>query len=261
MVVGRHRYRMLDFIEWVIHSDLLDQLRLLEAAEFFNPRDYDPVFDTELGKLLTRTHDPDVRKQITALKDYDWGNYIARSLARAGFRGDDVQENFHSIVMKLLLQPGRLFSGWNPERHGPLERRFRAATWNAIRNIAEKRRNYQRWMTTADPAVMAQIHPGREHHSTGLLDEFRKLVGEKLGKLALAILDWRLDGKQTKGLVGQAQFGSPSIYIIKRAVQEIKALAREFASQSGDPGFLAQVEKALSNEAATVAKRQAAGRR
>ena len=36
-------------------------------------------------------------------EDFDFGNYIARSLVRAGFRHDDVQEAFHSIVMKLLF--------------------------------------------------------------------------------------------------------------------------------------------------------------
>ncbi len=251
---------MLAFKEWIVHSDLLDQLRLLENAEFFRPEAYNSVFDDELQKLLARTHDLDARKQIAALKGFDWGNYIVRSLVRVGFRHDDVQEAFHNIVMKLLLSPGKLFKGWNPERHGPLERRFKAATWNAIRNIAEKRRNYQRWMTSADPAVMAERNPAKQPYS-GVLEEFRRLVAEKLGKLALAILDQRLEGKQTKEMVGRPEFGSPSIYIIKRAVQEIKALAREFAAQSGDPGFLAQVEKALSNEAATVAKRQAAGRR
>jgi hypothetical protein len=251
---------MISFCEWVVHSDLLNLLRLLEAAEYFQPQDYNSVFDNELGKLLTRIHDPAVRKQIEPLKGFDWGNYLARSLVRAGFRGDDVQEHFHNIVMKLLLSPGKLFRGWNPERHGPLERRFRAAVWNGIRNLVEKQQNYQRWMTDADPTILAQIHPARQHHSTGVLVEFRRLVAEKLGKLAAAVLDWRLDGKQTKEMVGQAQFGSPSIFIIKRAVQEIKALAREFASESGDPDFLKRVERALSTEAATVAKRQAATR-
>jgi hypothetical protein len=253
---------MISFREWVRHGNLLGLLRLLENAQFFRPEDYNGVFENELGKLLTRIHDPAVRQQVSKLRGFDWGSYISRSLARAGFRGDDIQENFHSLVMKLLLSPGKLFKGWSPERHGPLERRFRAATWNAIRNVVEKRRNYQRWMVSADPAVMAGIHPAREHpHSTGLLDDFRKVVAEKLGKLAAAILDWRLEGKQTKEMIGRAEFDSPSIYSIKREVGEIKKLAHRFAAKSGDPEFLAKVEKALSNEAATVAKRQAATQR
>ena len=252
---------MLAFREWVVHHGLLDQLRLLEAAEYFQPQSYNAVFNAELGKLLARIRDPDARHQIESLRDFDFGNYIARSLVRAGFRHDDVQEAFHSIVMKLLLSPGKLFKGWNPERHGPLERRFRAATWNAIRNIVEKQQNYRRWMVAADPTIMAERNPARQHHSTGLLDEFRKLVAEKLGNLALAILDQRLEERQTKDLIGSPELGSPSIYIIKRTVGEIKQLAHRFAAQSGDPAFLSKVERALSNEAQTVAKRQAAGRK
>ncbi len=238
---------MISFSEWVVHSDLLDLLRLLESAEYFQPQSYNAVFENELGKLLARIHDPDVRQQVSKLRGFDFGNYIARSLARTGFRGDDVQEHFHSLVMKLLLSPGGLFRNWNPAKHGPLERRFRAAVWNGIRNVVEKRRNYRKWMVAADPAVMSQIHPERQHHSTGVLDEFRKLVGEKLGKLAAAILDWRLDGKETKEMVGRAEFDSPSIYSIKREVGEIKKLAHRFASESGDPDFLKRVEKALSS--------------
>ena len=83
---------------------------------------------------------------------------------------------------------------------------------------------------------------------------------EKLGKLAAAILDWRLEGRQTKEMIGRPEFGSPSKYNIKREVQAIKSLAHQFAAQSGDPSFLARVERAIAGEAETVAKRQAATR-
>ncbi len=250
---------MLAFIEWVVYRDALDQLRFLEAAEFFRPQDYNAVFEAELEKLLIRIHDPDARRQLESLGDFDWANYIVRSLARAGIRGEDVQENLHDITIRLLLSPGKLFRGWEPSRHGPLERRFRASVWNAIRNIAEKRSNYRRWMVAVDPTSIAERNPAREP-SSGVLEQFRRLVMEKLGKLAAAILDWRLEGRQTKEMVGKPEFGSPSKYNIKREVQAIKHLAHQFAAQSGDPAFLARVERAIAGEAETVAKRQAAGR-
>jgi hypothetical protein len=251
---------MISFGEWIIHSDLLDVLRLLENAQFFQPQSYNSAFDGELQKLLARLHDPDVRQQISTLNGYDWGSYIARSLARAGFRHDDLQEHLHAIVVKLLVSPGGLFKNWNPERHSPLERRFRASVWNGIRNAIAKQQNYRRWMVAADPAVMAERNPAQQPYSSRVLEEFRKLVGEKLGKLATAVLDWRLEGRQTKELIGRPELGSPSIYNIKMAVQEVKQLAHRFAAQSGDSEFLAKVEKALAGERATVAKRQAAVR-
>ncbi len=250
---------MFAFTEWVVYRDVLDLLRLLEAAEFFNPQDYNAVFEEELEKLLTRIHDPDARQQVLKMRGFDWGNYLARSLRRAGFPIDDLQDDFHAVVVKLLLSPGKVFKGWNPERHGPLERRFRASVWNAIRNIAEKRSNYRRWMVSADPTSIAERNPAREP-SSGVLEQFRRLVMEKLGKLAAAILDWRLEGRQTKEMIGRPEFGSPSKYNIKREVQAIKSLAHQFAAQSGDPSFLARVERAIAGEAETVAKRQAATR-
>jgi hypothetical protein len=47
-------------------------------------------------------------------------------------------------------------------------------------------------------------------------------------------------------------------YVIKRAVQEIKALARQYASGIGDTAFLRNIQRAMSREETTVAKRRAA---
>jgi hypothetical protein len=248
---------MITFLDWLIVQDTETLLRILENAEYFDPVAYDPVFEGELEKLLGRIHDPEVQRQIEALRGFEWGNYLARSLVRAGFRGDSVQEHFHDLVMKLLLSPGKLFKGYRPSKHGPLERRFRASVWNAIRNIIEKIRNRRKAVTFSDPAVMAERNPARQPYS-GLLDDFRRIVAERLGRLAAAILDQRLSGEDIKDMVGRAEFGSPSVYSIKREVGEIKKLAHRFAAQSGDPAFLGKVEKALADEAATVAKRQAA---
>ena len=104
---------------------------------------------------------------------------------------------------------------------------------------------------------MAERNPAKEPYS-GVLDDFRTMVAEKLGKLALAILDWRMEGRDTKDMVQRAEFGNPSVYSIKREVGEIKKLAHRFAMESGDPMFLRRVEKAMAGEAATIAKRQAA---
>ena len=250
---------MITFLDWLGVQDTEALLRLLESAEYFDPVAYNPVFENELEKLLGRIHDSEVRSQIDALRGFDFGNYIARCLVRAGFRGDEVETYFHDLIMKLVLSPGKLFTNWNPKRHGPLERRVRASIWNGIRNIVEKIRNRRKVVTLTDPSVMAERNPARQPYS-GVLDDFRRIVSEKLGKLAAAILDWRMEGKNVNDMVGRAEVGSPSVYSIKREVQAIKALAHRFAVESGDPTFVQKVEKAMAGEAATVAKRQA-GRR
>ena len=246
------------FTEWLAHRDIAALLQLLEGADYFSPQSYNSAFVAGLDDLLGRIHDPAAREQIEALRDFDFGAYISRSLARAGFTGDSLQEHFHALVVRLLLKPGKLFRGWNPEVHGPLDRRLKNATWNGIRNIAEKERNRRKWTTSTDPGVMAGMFAGKQPHSSPIIDQFRRLVADRLGPLAAAILDWRIEGNEVKDMVAHPQFGSPSVYAIKREVQEIKKLAHEFAIQHDDPGFLNAVERGMAGEARTVQKRQQA---
>ena len=195
------------FLNWLTFRDTatLLRLRFLEHADFFRPSDYNPLFDSELAKVIARIHDPDLRQQVSELKGFDWANYIVRSLQRSGFRDDDsIQEFFHEIAVKLLVSPGGLFARWEPGKHGPLERRFRRSVWNSIRNLAEKTRNRRRWMTAVDPTVMAGQYPGRAPYSN-LIDQFRQLVAQRLGKLALEILDQKLAGEDANKMVGKAR--------------------------------------------------------
>ena len=54
------------FVDWMVFRDVGELLRLLESAEFFNPQDYNQVFNGQLEKLLTRIHDPDLRQNVEA---------------------------------------------------------------------------------------------------------------------------------------------------------------------------------------------------
>jgi hypothetical protein len=247
---------MRTFIEWLDFRPIELLLHLLEAADFFNPQAYNAAFQKGLDALAQRITNADARQQVENMRGFDFASYIERSLRRAGFRGDDIQENFHAIVVRLLVKPGKLFV-WTSTKSPSLDRRFRASVWNAIRNIVEKNRNYRKRVTSIDPAVMAQMQPGRRQYSD-VVDKFRRFVGERLGRLALAILDWRLQGREMRELVGQAELGHPTAYQLKRETAEIKKLAHQFAVQSGDPAFLSKLEKAMEAEASTVAKRKAA---
>ncbi len=59
--------------------------------------------------------------------------------------------------------------------------------------------------------------------------------------------------------MGRADLGNPGRFVIKRAVQEVKALAREYAETIDDPAFLRDIERAMGREAATVTKRLSTG--
>ena len=243
------------FVDWLVFRNVEVLLRLLEHAEFFDPQSYNAVFEAELEKLIARIHNPELRQQVSALRGFDFSGYLAGSLRKAGFRDDEAQEGFHSIVIKLLVSPGKLFSGWNPKKHGPLERRFRRSVWNGIRNLAEKSRNRRKWIQSADPTMMADRFAARRAYS-GLLDDFRKLVSERLGNLALAILDAKLSGEDAKSLVGNAELGNPSIYNIKREMGALKKLGQKFAVQTGNITFINLLDQAMESEMATVEKRK-----
>ena len=91
-------------------------------------------------------------------------------------------------------------------------------------------------------------------HSVGddeTVERFRKMIQDELGDLGVAILDARMDGIDTKSLIGAPDLFSPSAYQIKRAVQQIKALAIGF----GDDQFQMMVKRAMADERETLAKR------
>jgi len=244
------------FLNWLTFRDVAFQLDLLESAEYFDPQAYNPVFNGELEKLLNRINDPDLRRQVSGLKGFDWAGYLVHSLARAGYKGGELEETFQSICV-ILLVTSKLFRGWQPQRHGPLDRRFRRSVWNGIRNAQQKTRNRMKWMTAVDPAVMAGQFAGRAPYSD-LIDQFRQLVAQRLGKGALEILDQKLSGEDANKMIGKAEFGTPSAYLIKREIRGIKQLAHEFAQQTGDAAFLRLVNQGFAAQSATAAKRQAA---
>lgn len=240
---------MATFLEWLVHRNTATALRLLETTDPFRPEDYNAVFDQELSHI----HDPAAREQVEAMRGFNWANYIVRSLVRAGFRGDNLQETFHDLVIRLLVKPGKLFKGWN-STHGPLQRRFYRSVQNGIINSVEKARNRGKWMTATDPVALAERLPNRPDHSR-VMETFRQHVAHRLGTLALHCLDWRIDGKDIKDLVGRPDLGRPTAYMVKREVAAIKELARRFAAESDDAAMLTGVQRAMDSETKTVAKR------
>jgi len=110
-------------------------------------------------------------------------------------------------------------------------------------------------MTTADPNIIADRMPAKALPNN-IIGEFRQLVLQRLGRLALTILDARLGGEELKGLMGRSELGSPTAYQLKREVGEVKRLAQQFAARSGDSEFLRLVKRAFDAEAVTFAKRK-----
>ena len=89
-----------------------------------------------------------------------------------------------------------------------------------------------------------------------IIKDFRRLVKRRLGDIGVAVLDVRLVGGETKGLVGRLDLGNPGKYVVKRTVQQVKELLRQYAASLGDPAFVRNIERAMNREEETVAKRR-----
>ncbi len=236
---------------------------LAETYFSFNPAQYNALFDGELEKVIARVRDPAHTQALEHLRGFDWLSYIAASVWHTGFRDKrERDEKTHEIVVKLLM--GQLFRGYDPRIHGPMEIRFRRSVGNAIRNLVEKERNRRRNIPTV--SIRKEFTPGcatpddlpaktAPQDDEKVVEGFHKLVRMRLGDLALAVLDVRLSGEETKSLVGCPALGNPGKWRIKMLVQEIKRLAREFFR--GDPEMLRRVERAMEAEGETIGKRKA----
>jgi hypothetical protein len=253
---------MRTFWQWVARLRFLD-----EHYVTFDPKAYDRLFDEELEKVIARTSDPAHRQILERMTGFGWMSYIGASVRHAGFRDyREGQEAIHDVVVKLLT--GALFTGFDERVSGPMDLRFKRSVANAIKNLVEKARNRRHYLPTVSigqaftPGGVTDDDlpappPGRVDDDERLVQDFRRLVRRRLGGLGVAVLDVRLAGGETKGLVGCNALGSPGKWVVKKVVSQIKELAREYAQAIGDPELLRRVERAMADESGTVAKRRA----
>jgi hypothetical protein len=235
----------------------------LLLRENFDPAAYNDLFNQQLDAVLPTLHDAEEKERLAAMRD-GWTNYIAACLHNAGCHDQgDLEERIHDVVVKLLVVPGGLFSHYDQRRHGALDWRFKRSVANAVRNIVEKERNRRKYLPSISGGLGVEDLPARHnpHQDPTLIEQFRKLIQTRSGDLAAKILDARLNGWQTRNLIGLPELGHPGCFVVKRTVREIKALAREFAQALGDADFLRQINRLMDAEAATVAQRTATTRR
>ena len=243
-----HNYCMQTFWQW------LSQLQ--ETYFTFDPKEYDELFDKELQKVIAGTSDPVHRQALESMRGFNWTGYVAAAVRNAGWRDQrEIQERTHDIVAKLLI--GKLFTGFDQRVSGPMDLRFRRSVGNAVRNMAELERNRKRLLPTIaiDQACEPGSVPSDDSGDEKVIKDFRRLVKRRLGNVGVAVLDVRLRGGETKSLVSRPDLGSPGKYVVKRAVQQLKELSREYAKRLGDPGFMRDIERAIGREQETVAKR------
>lgn len=217
----------------------------LLARENFTPSQYNTLFHQEIEALLPKLKDAKQRQHVEGLRDFDFTGYILASLRNAGFQGQEAEDRAHEIVVRLLVAPGNLFRGYDEARHGPLIARYKVAVKNGIRNIVAKERN-QRHADGLFPPFAIRWLPEQDGD---LIFDFRLFVRDRLGGLGAAVFDARMAGNPLKPLVGAADLGRPTAYLIKTMVRRLKRLAVEFGQAHGSPEFVNRVEAAIDKEA------------
>ena len=94
--------------------------------------------------------------------------------------------------------------------------------------------------------------------TTKVIEGFRDLVRRRLGDLAVAVLDVRLEGGETKSLVGSVSLGSPGRWVIKKVVCHSQTVGHGSMPLPQRPELLQRIEKAMAGESETVGRRRAA---
>lgn len=259
------------FTNWLIwrRPACSDLLRILEVSELFDSEGMNELFYQELHQWIQAF--PHHETHLAPLLRFNFVGYIARSLRNAGFQDHDIDQLVHEVIVKLLVAPGGLFNV-SPDQ-APFEPRFKASVRNAIINLVQKHRIRQRRIPSVSINQDSETAPVQIAARSDVpldgdaIEAFRKLVRNRLGDAALAILDLRLNGGDLRSAIHNPDFGNPSSYRVKVIVHGIKKLAEEFAEERGDEGFVRQVRRAMagSNEvverrvAGNQARRQAVG--
>ena len=114
------------------------------------------------------------------------------------------------IVTKLLVQPGNLFRGWNPDRHGPLDRRFGRSVANEISKIIQKAQNRRKYL----PSVSLASHDRATHQDPNQAF-IRDEIMAKVGELGVAVFDCLCSGVCPSVLVGRAELGSRNLFRVR----------------------------------------------
>jgi hypothetical protein len=153
-----------------------------------------------------------------------------------------------------------LFRAFDEKTSGPMDLRFKRSIANAVKNIVAKERNRRHYLPNVP--IQNGFDAGLSVRSSDdddgqVVDDFRRLLHERLGDLAVAVFDLRMAGGETKSLVGVPALGAPGIFIIKRVVQQIKRLAHEYAASLDDSALLWRIERAMGRESEMIQKRNA----
>jgi hypothetical protein len=175
----------------------------------------------------------------------DFVGYILTALRNAGLGDDrDREEAAHDVVVQLLVQPGQLFSGYDPDRSGPMEARFAVSVRNAVLNVLRSRRRREP-MSRAVGGTGVEAVPDRRRAEDGeVLAAFLKFLKAEVGDDAVKLLTVKMDDELSqRDVIRHPEFKEMGEWRIRRLMMQIRNAAVKFAERQGDDEILAAINR------------------
>jgi hypothetical protein len=243
---------------------------LLENARL-NPAAYNSLFRSELEALLPRITDLRRRLSLEKMRDFDWSGYILAALRNAGFNDEREREEMaHEVITNLLVTPGNLFRGYDPEESGPIEARFKLAVMYEIQALRKRRAREagraSRTLSINGDHERAKMSPNQipdrrssllnYENDANLIAGFRRFVQQNAGDDVLAVLDRKLDGFSARQLYDEPAFQHLGKWGVEKAMRRIQTLAQEYAKLRNNDLLLSFITKVMREREARRQKRR-----
>jgi hypothetical protein len=214
---------------------------------------FNALFRQHLRALLPRVHDARRRASLERMRNTDWMSYILTALRNAGVADQgEREEAANDIAVYLLVQPGRLFAGYDPATSGPMEARFTLAVQNAVRNHLRTRARRTRRFRDDHADGLGDVPDRPAEPSDEVLSMFRAYLRREVGDVAVALLDRRLeDGESLRQLVKEPAFRRLGDWGIRQLMRRIRDAATAFARSHADDELLHAIAR-LTQDTSTA---------
>jgi hypothetical protein len=228
-------------------------LYLLESGRLDHDG-FNAVFRQQLRALLPRVSDSRRSASLERMQDTDWMNYILTALRNAGIRDEgEREEAANDIAVYLLVQPGRLFAGYDPASSGPMEARFTLAVRNAVRNHLRSRgRRSRRFRDDQADAALATVPDRHREPPDDVVTAFRAFLRREIGEDAVELLDRRIEnGTSLRQLAKDPEFRHLGDWGVRQTMRRIRDAATTFARLHGDEDLLRAIARLTQDSGVT----------
>jgi hypothetical protein len=225
----------MDFKTWLL---------LVESGRF-DREAFNALFRDQLTELLPKVTDQRRRASLERVRDVDFMGYILTALRNAGLGDDrDREEAAHDVVVQLLVQPGQLFSGYDPVRSGPMEARFALSVRNAVLNVLRSRRRREPMNRAVGGTGVEAVPDRRRGGDDEVLAAYMTFLKAEVGDDAVKLLTAKMDGELSqRDLIRHPEFKDMGEWRIRRLMARIRDAAVAFAERQGDDAVLAAINR------------------